>query len=316
SLTATSDSLPSLAAHHDAIELLIKNRGISITRDGISIGILFGIRSQLVSLCLSIPFFDPVNGHNLTWDDVPEQIRFNPVHTLTTASIPVANLRVLADEILYEPKSEINIHRVRDLIDQCKATDNALTEWRSTLPGSWGFMAIENKKLTIQKFRNLEFKTCPWLAQGLVYRDIWFANLHNTYFMFRALLQSIILRCVVWMTSWAGLSLDLNSEFTQAKEEILKTFQSICGSVAFLLGASPNVRLFPDLQLPFRCQTSELGPPLLIRPLFVAQSVIVAQGYQRSWVASILLSIGTSYGIGIARLIAKAKGFNGQPLFC
>jgi hypothetical protein len=51
-LTATSDSLPSLAAHHDAIEQLIKNRGMSIMRDRISIGILFGVRSQMVSLYL------------------------------------------------------------------------------------------------------------------------------------------------------------------------------------------------------------------------------------------------------------------------
>jgi hypothetical protein len=268
-----------------------------------------------------------VNGHNLTWDDVPEQIRVNPVNTLTTASIPVANLRVLADEILCEPKSEIHIQRVRNLIDQCKATDNALIEWRSTLPSSWGCIAIENEKLTIRKFGNLEFKPCPWLAEGLVYRDIWVANLHNTYFMFRALIQSIILRCGIFMNgstvadqnsdeaSLTGHSLELTSEFSQAKEEILKIFQSICGSVTFLLGASPNVRSYPDLQLPFRCQTSELGPPLLVRPLFVAQSVIVAPEYQRSWVASVLLDIGTSYGIGIARLIAKAKGFKDRPLF-
>jgi hypothetical protein len=268
-----------------------------------------------------------VNGHNLTWDDVPEQIRVNPVNTLATASIPVANLRVLADEILYEPKSEIHIHRVRNLIDQCKATDNALIEWRSTLPSSWGCIAVENEKLTIQKFGNLEFKPCPWLAETLVYRDIWVANLHNTYFMFRALLQSIILRCGVWISdstvadqnadeaSWTGHSLELISEFAQAKEEMLEIFQSICGSVAFLFGGSPNVRSFPDLQLPFRCQTSEIGPPLLVRPLFVAQSVIVAPEYQRSWVASLLLGIGTSYGIGIAQLIAKAKGFKDRPLF-
>lgn len=147
-----------------------------------------------------MPLFDLVNGQHITWDDVPEHIRINPVNTLTTASLPVANLRVLADEILYEPKSETHIHRVRNLIERCKATDKALVEWLSTIPSSWGWIAIENEKMTIRKFGNLKFEPCPWLAQSLVYQDVWVANLYNNYYMFRAFLQSILLRCGVWMS--------------------------------------------------------------------------------------------------------------------
>jgi len=273
-----------------------------------------------------MPFSDLVDGKYITWGDVPEHIRNTPVNTLTTACIPVANLRFLADQILNEPKSESNIHLVKDLIERCKATDLALVEWLSAIPSSWGCVAIEREKMKVQRFGNLTPELCPWLNQCLVYRDVWVAKLHNTYFMFRALLQSIILRCGFWMggvtitdlttdgaslvSDWTGIA----SEFVQTREELLTTFCSICGSVSFLLGATPDVESFPDLQLPFRCQASELGPPLLIRPLSVAQSVIVAPKYQRSWVESVLGVVGTSYGVGIARVMA-AQRFKGQPLF-
>jgi len=45
---ATDETLPSIPAHHNALKLLIQNRGASIMQDQIGIGIFFGVRALMV----------------------------------------------------------------------------------------------------------------------------------------------------------------------------------------------------------------------------------------------------------------------------
>jgi hypothetical protein len=274
--------------------------------------------------------FDKVDG-----DDFMATLESElPIHgirsvtnTLTHLTLRVPKIRMLAENLFCERRSESTTRATLQLIECCQHLDTALLTWRETVPEDWKYTSGPSGTSIPDNF---DPETSEAYHGNVdVYPDVWRAKAWNSYRATRIFVQAIILRSVAWLAGGDIQNLRVISQMAavfHAKQIVQEMVDEICASVPFHLGhltasSKENTLTFRDKSYTIAKNSQEdrttenLGVYFVLWPLYLARSTRIIPNDQKKWIDVRILNVASHIGLDEELVLTKLNETPAQLLF-
>lgn len=222
-------------------------------------------------------------------------------NTLTKLTLRVPKIRMLADSLFSEKRSESTTGAILQLIECCQHLDTALSTWRETTPEDWQYTSQPNFTSVLFDFSPETSEVYPGNVD--VYPDVWIAKAWNSYRTTRIFVQAMILRSAAWLAGGDMQDPRLISQIAgalQARQVIQEMVDEICASVPFHLGQTTKLgdKAYTNVINGQEDQATEyFGGYFLLWPLYLARCPCIIPNEQRRWIIARIFSIARQIGI-------------------
>ena len=215
---------------------------------------------------------------------VPDE-KLNCANRLVLLTVGIPDLRRREMDLLYSPRYTPDSELVTELMQAAKTVDSDLVRWSITVPKEWHYISTRIGDAT-QK------DVYPESID--IYDDDLIASNWNSWRMYRLQLLTIIMKCALILSTFAGKR-DSERDDLQAAENIQTLVNGICSSVPFHLGHVVDDRyrgrsLYPHAlgSVLEPSPTGALGVFMLKGPLHVASTMTCIPESQRRWMREYL----------------------------
>ena len=315
--------------HNAGAAALVMHRGQENCRSSLSVGLLFAVRSQLVS---PDPFKDQPEAERKQVEHAIEEgtsfkrcpdalsamfknLPQNAAARLTSATINIADLRSSAKSALSLSQSPDSEKEVNDILEYAISVDLLVAAWAESLPLDWMWTSAEHFDLQPSSVSRDAF---TYKDRKDIYLDLWVESIWNAYRSARVKVQTLILRCITWLgksseNQWYWRA-------TYAKMITQEMIDDICGSVPYALGtktsAGPGDR--EGVEYPYngtqkqteghRRAATALGGWHLLEPLKTSLNAACLPEGQKEWVKAQMGRIWRIYSL-------QATEGNAEPMY-
>lgn len=211
----------------------------------------------------------------LSYENVEDQ--------LLSKTMRIPKLQSLANTLLSQPISVVNISEVLELIRAAEEVDRDLANWTTRVPVQWSYSTVIriSPQLLGSNFVPIEIHQ---------YSNLYTARVWNLYRIYRLVTQSILYRVS---------SIDIHPKIYQGYTDMVNRsiVDDLCASIPFLLGfdfsklkrsadgfAYDSLNsLWPQSSMEGASSSKHTGKFSLIWPLHIACSVPLIPETQRMW---------------------------------
>lgn len=256
--------------------------------------------------------FDRVDGEDFMASlesQFPFHAEQSVANNLTKLTLRVPKIRMLADRLFCEKRSESTTSAILQLIECCQHLDSALLTWRETTPEHWKYTSQPNFTSILCNFDPETSEVYPGNVD--VYPDVWTAKAWNSYRTTRILVQAIILRSAAWLAGGNIQDPRVISQIAvalQARQVVQTMVDEICASVPFHLGLTTKVGNKSNMNMINNQEdqtTQHFGDYFLLWPLYLARSARIISNEQRRWMTARVLNIARHLGVEEDLVLAK-----------
>ena len=231
--------------HNAGAAALVMHRGMENCKSPLSIGLLFSVRSQLVSTHIlqdrswaegkqvehaieeGTSFKRCPDALSAMFKSLPQ----NAAARLTSATINIADLRSCAKSALVLPRSSDSEKEVNDVLEYAISVDLLVAAWADLLPEEWEWTPADHFDIpSVSVSRDAYI----YKDRKDVYLDLWVESIWNAYRSARIKVQTIILECIAWL----GKSFEQTWYWraVYAKMITQEMVDDMCASVPYALG--------------------------------------------------------------------------------
>ena len=304
--------------HNAGAAALVMHRGQENCKSSLSVGLLFSVRSQLVS---PHPFFDLALAKRKQVEHAIEEgtsfkrcpdtltamfksLPQNHAARLTSATINIADLRSCAKSALHLPRSPDSEKEVNDVLEYAISVDLLVAAWADSLPEEWMWTSADHFDLPPASVSRDAY---IYKDRKDLYLDLWVESIWNAYRSARVKVQTIILDCIAWLgkpfeNQWYW-------RVVYAKMITQEMVDDICASVPFALGTKtfggPGDR--EGVEYPYsgtrkvpedhRRAATALGGWHLLEPLRTSLQATCLRDGQQEWARAQMARIWRIYSL-------------------
>ena len=228
----------------------------------------------------------------------------NAAARLTSATINIADLRSCAKSALLLPRSPDSEREVNDLLEYAISVDLLVAAWPESLDEDWKCTPADHFELPPA---SISREAYIYEDRKDVYVDLWVESIWNAYRSARVKVQTIILRCINWLSKpfeqqwyWRAV---------YAKMITQEMVDDMCASVPYALGTKtsggPGDR--DGIEYPYngtqkasedhRRVAAALGGWHLLEPMKTSLKTSCLREGQKEWVKAQMARIWRIYSL-------------------
>lgn len=315
--------------HNAGAAALIMHRGPENCKSSLSVGLLFSVRSQLVStdplqtwpwaerkqvehaIEEGTSFKRCPDGLSAMFKSLPQ----NAAARLTSAAINIADLRSGAKSALLLPRNSDREKEVNALLEYAISVDLLVAAWPESLAEEWMWNSAEHFELPPASVSRDAY---IYKDRMDVYVDLWVESIWNAYRSARVKVVTIIIDCIAWLgkpfeAQWYWRDI-------YAKMITQEMVDDMCASVPYALGTKtlggPGDR--KGVEYPYngtqkasenhRRAAAALGGWHLLEPMKTSLKTTCLREGQKEWVEAQMARIWRIYSL-------QAAEGNADPMY-